>query len=179
MSKWKWSGGSVVVGSLSSLAFTGWWFRPLPIPDNALENSQIERKGFISRNTITDHANHPLPILFDLARHVTIAFQVSVSRFLLMNLGNFRIIVDSKYDDFIHLLLTKDSLTPIITVSNHRSIIDDPGLFASLLPYWMNIQPKFLRYTLCAQEYCFNEQVTPNSCSIIKSALIFYVIIAT
>jgi len=148
----KWSGGVI-----SSVAFTG-WCRPLPIPNNKLEKSKYERMGWISRYKITDHANHPLPILYDFARNLTIAFQVSLSRLLLMNLGKFQVISDSKYNEFIHLLLTKDTLTPVITVSNHRSIIDDPGVFACLLPYWMNVQPKFLRYTLCAQEYCFNEE---------------------
>ena len=48
---------------------------------------------------------------------------------------------------------------PLLTISNHRSLMDDPMILSSILPFWVAIQPKYNRYSICAQEYCFNSKV--------------------
>jgi hypothetical protein len=48
---------------------------------------------------------------------------------------------------------------PLLTISNHRSLMDDPMILSSILPFWVAIQPKYNRYSICAQEYCFNSNV--------------------
>ena len=48
---------------------------------------------------------------------------------------------------------------PLLTISNHRSLMDDPMILSSILPFWIAIQPKYNRYSVCAQEYCFNSNV--------------------
>ena len=45
----------------------------------------------------------------------------------------------------------------LITVSNHRSLFDDPGIVSCLLPLPQAIQPQYNRWALCSQEYCFND----------------------
>ena len=45
----------------------------------------------------------------------------------------------------------------LITVSNHRSLFDDPGVVSCLLPLSIAIQPKYNRWAICSQEYCFND----------------------
>jgi monolysocardiolipin acyltransferase len=44
----------------------------------------------------------------------------------------------------------------MITVSNHRSLFDDPGVISCLLPLHIAIQPRYNRWGICSQEYCFN-----------------------
>jgi monolysocardiolipin acyltransferase len=42
----------------------------------------------------------------------------------------------------------------LLTVSNHMSVLDDPGLFAALLPWW-RISPRRLRWVLCTEDVFF------------------------
>jgi len=49
----------------------------------------------------------------------------------------------------------------ILTVSNHRSLFDDPGVVSCLLPLHLGIQPKYNRWGICSQEYCFNDKLPP------------------
>ncbi|KAL3805745.1 hypothetical protein ACHAW5_003825 [Stephanodiscus triporus] len=44
----------------------------------------------------------------------------------------------------------------LITVSNHRSLFNDPGVLSCLLPLPITKQPRYNRWALCSQEYCFN-----------------------
>lgn len=85
---------------------------------------------------------------------LTSDYVVSLSKLFLTFAGNFAIKSDSNYNEFYNALKSP-SLTPILTVSNHRSLLDDPLVLSSLIPWYMNIQPKYLRWALCAQEYCF------------------------
>lgn len=45
---------------------------------------------------------------------------------------------------------------PYWQVSNHRSMLDDPAMMSSILPLWMSVQPKYIRWSVCAQDFCFN-----------------------
>ena len=157
------SGKVVIIGSINVMgivAITGLWYRPLPLPDSQENKSMpIQRKGYVSKYVLTDNAIQTPPKIYDLCRRVVVAFQVSISRVFMFHLGSLRIVVDDNYKSFVHALVAKDCETSVITVSNHRCLLDDAGLFSCLLPYWMNAQPRFLRNTLCAQEFCFNEQV--------------------
>ena len=35
-------------------------------------------------------------------------------------------------------------------------MLDDPAMMSSILPFWMSVQPKFIRWSVCSQEFCFN-----------------------
>ena len=35
-------------------------------------------------------------------------------------------------------------------------MLDDPAMMSSILPLWMSVQPKFIRWSVCSQEFCFN-----------------------
>ena len=145
-----------VFGGIGTVILTGYYYRPLPLqPDNSSRN----RKGFISSHALTDYANRPLPKLYDLCRHIVVAFQVTLSRFFMFYTGKFRIVDNESYHNFVKSIIARDSDTSVITISNHRCLLDDALLFSCLLPFWLNAQPRFLRYTLCAQEFCFDEKV--------------------
>lgn len=42
----------------------------------------------------------------------------------------------------------------LLTVSNHQSMADDPGLFAALIPWW-RITSKQMRWVLCTEDIFF------------------------
>lgn len=148
-------------GSLSILVgFTGWWYRPLPLAEDL--SLRRKRSPWASTSSISDRANKPPPFFYDLSRRLICALQVSLSRFMMFELGSFKIAEDKRYRYFLDSIVNRPKTTPIITVSNHRCTLDDVGVFPCLLPYWFNVQPRYLRYTLCAQEICFSEVLGSN-----------------
>lgn len=136
----------------------GWWWRPIADPMNGDEKGPI-RSGWMSKQLLSDSADQSKPLLYELARRVTVFVTVSAARSFLTIGGEFKIKMDAHYSKFLEKVLDRDSGIALITVSNHRSLADDTTIFSSVLPYWMNIQPRYLRYSLCAQEYCFNPKV--------------------
>ena len=42
----------------------------------------------------------------------------------------------------------------LLTVSNHQSVVDDPGLWGALLPFW-RISPEQMRWSLCTDDIFF------------------------
>ncbi len=121
-----------------------------------------QRNGWISQNPLSDTADQPKPILYDIARSITVFCTVNLARAYTLYGGNFKIILDDNYSHFLEKVYTRDENEALITVSNHRSLADDTTMFSSILPYWMNVQPKYLRNSLCAQEYCFNKNVSDD-----------------
>jgi hypothetical protein len=73
--------------------------------------------------------------------------------------GRFKIKYDDNYNLFLTSVLHRESGQALLTVSNHRSMADDPGALSCILPYKVGINPKYVRWSLCAQDYCFNEKV--------------------
>lgn len=142
-------------GALSCGA-VGWWYRP--IADQTSDNDGPKRNGFMSENLLTDYADKSPPFMYDLARKATVFATVNLFRSFLVYGGDFRIKMDNHYEHFLGKVLSREKREPLITVSNHRSLVDDTTLFSSILPYWLNIQPRYLRYSLCAQEYCYYDK---------------------
>ena len=69
-----------------------------------------------------------------LGAHVSTAVMVCACRFFLYGLGTFEIKEDEHYQHFVDRSLHRDSRTPMFTLPNHRSLMDDPMVLASLLP---------------------------------------------
>ena len=46
----------------------------------------------------------------------------------------------------------------LLTVSNHQSMLDDPGIWASILPFW-RLPPHKLRWSLCTDDVYFAVRV--------------------
>lgn len=44
--------------------------------------------------------------------------------------------------------------TGLLTISNHQSMLDDPGLWAALLPWWRT-SPSRMRWSLCTEDVFF------------------------
>ncbi len=123
------------------------------------------------------------PLLLSLARYISIGATTLAIRLFMNTYGQYDIQDDEHYQHFLNLVLARNDLykntkdsgvesesddkvrvkdkdkdkVPLITISNHRSLFDDPGVVSCLLPLWMGIQPKYNRWGICSQEYCFND----------------------
>jgi len=116
------------------------------------------------------------PLLLSIAQHISIGATTLAIRLFMNTYGEYHIEDDEHYQHFITLVLggdgrntnsvnndcsndTKKKVTkaPLITISNHRSLFDDPGVVSCLLPLWIGIRPKYNRWGICSQEYCFND----------------------
>jgi hypothetical protein len=42
----------------------------------------------------------------------------------------------------------------LLTVSNHQSVFDDPGLWGAIMPFW-RLRPERLRWSLCTEDIFF------------------------
>ena len=92
-----------------------------------------------------------------------VCLQVTITRAVFLMTGRFSVAKDAEgaanYDRFVDAVISREPGVPLLTVSNHRSVADDPYVMSVILPYHIIIQPRFLRYGLCSQEYCFNPRV--------------------
>jgi hypothetical protein len=142
----------------TSCVATAWWVRPLP--DSTTDNKGPQRsKFFASKYSLTDHADEPPNLIIQLTSQAVIFVTVCVARSLFYLGGDFSIVKDEDYHHFLKCIKNRDPGVSVLTVSNHRSLVDDPAIFSSILPFWMNIQPRYLRWSVCSQEYCFNPKV--------------------
>lgn len=163
--------GKVFFGLFSIAGTTlaaGYYYRPLPHHVKKDEKTDDPPKiplrtnhSFLSPNLFSDQAHEPLPWVLEFSRRVAVLTLGSLVRFIMLQGGQITIQQDKNYMNFLSKVKSREPNQALLTVSNHRSMVDDPGVVSALLPYWMNIQPKYLRYSLCAQEYCYNEKLGP------------------
>jgi len=110
-----------------------------------------------------------VPILLSWARSISIGVTTLAIRILMNTYGRYEIKDDVHYHEFLKDVLERDMDTDgegsrrnerrqgLLTISNHRSLFDDPGIVSCLLPLPQAIQPKYNRWGICSQEYCFND----------------------
>lgn len=150
---------SVRVGAGSMLtAFTGaWYYRPLAanedgtMPDRSKQFFCSHENPYTRENT---------PFLLTMARGLSISITTIAIRLFMNTYGSYELDAnDENYIQFLDAVLGADRVSSqgIVTVSNHRSLFDDPGVVSCILPLWVGIQPKYNRWGICSQEYCFND----------------------
>mmetsp|Transcript_9183 Transcript_9183/g.9253 ORF Transcript_9183/g.9253 Transcript_9183/m.9253 type:complete len:145 (+) Transcript_9183:411-845(+) len=93
--------------------------------------------------------------MLSVARHITILGTVSVSHILMKLNGSFHLKRDENHKNLMEAIVSRRKEVPLITVSNHRSVMDEPVLLASIMPWHIGIQPRFLRWSICTQHICF------------------------
>ena len=132
-----------------------WWYRP--IPSTTETDYGQTRKGLISSRNLSDEA-YEKGLWTSIGKYVMTPIVVTVSR-LVLQIGNKMVLVkDEHYQNFLDEVVGRKPGQPLITVSNHRSLADDPSMVSNLLPYHIGIQPRYLRYGACAQEFCYNDK---------------------
>ena len=138
-----------------------------PTPSNRRHN-----QTFCSPNSPPWNRDH-VPLLLQWARGISIGITTLAIRILMNTYGNYEIVDDECYHKFLEVAIAarrdqhqqSSSSDPssiqqkrgLLTVSNHRSLFDDPGIISCLLPLPNAIQPSYQRWGICSQEYCFND----------------------
>ena len=69
--------------------------------------------------------------------------------------GNFTILRNENYAKFVNYIESRSENVSLITVSNHRSMFDDPGILGCVVPFPEALRPRNIRWNLCAEEICF------------------------
>ena len=131
--------------------------------ETQIHKSPTRQSEFFCSSQKTLFTRDETPIWYDIARHVTIGMTTIVIRIFMNTYGEYNIVNDENYHNFLTLVLGGDGREEkqqgMITISNHRSLFDDPGIVSCLLPLWIGIQPKYNRWGICSQEYCFADKL--------------------
>lgn len=141
----------LTVTTVISAAGAAWWYRP------TLHHQRKNDSFFSSHSCIelSDHCNKPQPLLMSIATYLNFTVTVSASMIFMKFLGSYKIKENDNYKTFMKAVLSREAGTPLITVSNHRSLVDDPAMMANLTPVWVTLQPWLLRWNICTHEICF------------------------
>ena len=81
------------------------------------------------------------------SHHITSIVSVVVLRVF----NRFRVIRENTLK---RLMFHRPKGKGLLTVSNHQSVVDDPGLWGALLPFW-RISPEQMRWSLCTDDIFF------------------------
>jgi hypothetical protein len=98
-----------------------------------------------------------------LIRYINILFIGSIFSIVLRVLNKFK---SHRANVLLNNIWKRLKGQGLLTVSNHQSFYDDPGLWAALLPWW-RIRPEVLRWSLCTEDVFF-------AVSHLKFVMIFY-----
>ena len=109
------------------LALTHTSYRHIEALLPPVAHSLANRKAsFVSPKNLSDVSDMPEPLSLQIARRISICLTVCVGRAFLMGTGDFRILDDKNYENFVNKVKARSSGIPLITVSNHVSMFDDP-----------------------------------------------------
>ena len=98
-----------------------------------------------------------VPVLLEWSRWISIGLTTLAIRLFMNTYGHYNIRDDEHYRHFLEVVLGDRRSQGLVTVSNHRSLFDDPGVVSCLLPLHVAVVPKYNRWGICSQEYCFNQ----------------------
>ena len=118
------------------------YYRPISSSDDGKVNRNL---FFCSKSSLINLDESAVPWLYGLSRHISILSTVCVMKLVTFSLGNLEIKYDQHYFTLLDYVKARDDKIPLLTVSNHRSLVDDPIIMSNILPFWMNAQPKYLR----------------------------------
>ena len=130
-------------------------------------NNRRDNETFCAPYTSPPWSRQHVPLLLEWARSISIGATTLAIRLLMNTYGKYEIKDDVHYQHFLQMALRdktnsntrgdRGTNQGMITVSNHRSLFDDPGIVSCLLPLPIAIQPRYNRWAICSQEYCFND----------------------
>lgn len=160
--------GRITAATLITSFGTATYYRP--IPDRSDENNKAQIISGPNRNdeflcseeSPIKFSRENTPMLLQIAQYISIGVTTLAIRLFMSTYGEYDIVNDDKYAHFIRLVLggdgRKDKQQGIITVCNHRTLFDDPGVMSCILPLSIGIHPKYNRWGICAQEYCYTDK---------------------
>jgi 1-acyl-sn-glycerol-3-phosphate acyltransferase len=132
-----------------------------------LNDEPNRNNEFLCSNQLPIFSREDTPFWLQIAQNITIGLTTIAIRIFMNTYGQYDIVNDEHYHHFLELALggrrkggrEEDTRQGLITVSNHRSLFDDPGVVSCLLPLWVGVQPRYNRWGICAQEYCFSDKL--------------------
>jgi len=157
------TGKRVAAGTVIASFTAAAYYRP--VPDNSTDGNGPDRtsESFCSSHQIFPYLRDETPFLLSIARSLTLGVTTLAIRVLMNTYGSYEIENDENYAKFLEIVLGGDGRSDqkqgLLTVANHRSLFDDPGVISCVLPLWVGLQPKYQRWGICSQEYCFNDAV--------------------
>ena len=90
-------------------------------------------------------------IIGTIVRYINICIVHFIMVFLFRILNSLKII---RGELLWKNLFKRENDRPLLTVSNHMSMLDDPGLMGAILPYW-RFKPDQVRWSLCTEDMFF------------------------
>jgi hypothetical protein len=137
-----------------------WAFYNRPDPaDPQLKEKQASLSRKLRRQgELADEADEREDFLLKTARFVTISSVAALSRLVLLGMNNTRIIKDERYDHLLDRVTNRAPGEPLLTVGNHASTLDDPAIFASIMPWSVNLNPSKMRWAVCTEEICYDNE---------------------
>ena len=138
----------LLVGTVTALACADAYSRrPWPsVEDSKREGSKTYEETVSERDRF---------ILTRLARSITIGSVSFASFVFLKGLSDFEIVHQEKFLDVFEGKEAK-KIRPVLTVSNHQSIMDDPVLIANISPLKeTSYDTSRMRWGLCGEDICF------------------------
>jgi hypothetical protein len=90
-------------------------------------------------------------IIGTIVRYINICIVHFIMVFLFRILNSLKII---RGELLWKNLFKRENGRPLLTVSNHMSMLDDPGLMGAILPYW-RFKPDQVRWSLCTEDMFF------------------------
>ena len=147
-----------VAGATVAVGFGyGYYYRP--VADEAEGTGGPKRTSTMSKYSLTDFANEPRPVLFQLASSIVLFVTTAAVRTFLFYLGDCKIKQDEHYESFLQKVTDREKGVPLLTVSNHRSLFDDPAIMSGILPLRLALQARYNRNAICTQEFCCSTKV--------------------
>ena len=99
----------------------------------------------------------PTPPLSDGSQIGTAMIVSAVGAFSKVLLTNFNKLHMYDMDTLYEAIEHRDSQVGLLTVTNHRSVLDDPFLLAAILPRRILLSPDKMRWGLCSLDICFQD----------------------
>ncbi|CAN0294600.1 unnamed protein product, partial [Discosporangium mesarthrocarpum] len=144
--------------TITASACTAFYYRPDPSEDDLLQNQLPLSRKLKSSKNLSDNASEPEPLLLGFARGITISTICAIGQFVMHGLNTTTLIKDERHARLVDLVRNRPKGEPLITVANHGSTLDDPALFAAMMPWAVNLRPSLTRWSLCTQEICFENE---------------------
>jgi hypothetical protein len=111
------------------------------------------------RNRCDEYADFVLkprwggPVLGEIVRYFNTLFIGTVSVFILRVMNRFRVF---RKEILINRIFNREKGRGLLTVSNHQSVFDDPGVLSAFIPLWrFFFRSNRLRWVLCTEDVFF------------------------
>lgn len=93
----------------------------------------------------------PERFLWNVGQACAVAPTMAALKGLLFGLNTTEMIDFDKFEEQFY----KRGDRALITVANHTSILDDPGVISAILPWSVVWKPSTMRWSICSEELCF------------------------